>query len=106
MKLSFGVLLGFLHQAIQETKDPRQASNGKRYSLKDVVLASFSVFFMQCESFLEHQRQMQSRRGRDNAQTLSNSRNTPSVYTVGMDSEAIERFDAAKIANKLTSFTG
>ena len=25
---------------------------------------------MQCESFLEHQRQMQSRRGKDNAQTL------------------------------------
>gem|GEM_PF-1694740 len=37
---------------------------------------------------------------------LSNSRNTPSVYTVGMDSESIERFEAAKIANKLTSFTG
>jgi hypothetical protein len=33
-------------------------------------LAAFSVFFMQCESFLEHQRQMQSRRGKDNAQTL------------------------------------
>lgn len=79
MKLSFGVLLGFLHQAIKETKDPRQASNGKRYSLKDVVLASFSVFFMQCESFLEHQRQMQSRRGRDNAQTLFGLEQIPTM---------------------------
>lgn len=51
-------------------KDPRQASNATCYSLKDAVLAAFSVFFMQCESFLEHQRQRHSRHGNDNAQTL------------------------------------
>ena len=70
MTLSFGVLLSYLHEGIGQVNDPRQASNGRRYSLKDAVLAAFSVFFMQCESFLEHQRQMQSRRGKDNAQTL------------------------------------
>lgn len=70
LPLSFGVLLGYVHRSITEIKDPRQASNGTRYSLKDAILAAFSVFFMQCESFLEHQRQMQSRRGKDNAQTL------------------------------------
>lgn len=70
LTLSFGVLLGYLHQAITQIHDPRQASNGRRYSLSDAILAAFSVFFMQCESFLEHQRQMQSRRGKDNAQTL------------------------------------
>lgn len=59
-----------MHRSITEIKDPRQASNGTRYSLKDAILAAFSVFFMQCESFLEHQRQRQSRRGKDNAQTL------------------------------------
>ena len=37
---------------------------------KRVAHRVFSVFFMQCESFLEHQRQMQSRQGQDNAQTL------------------------------------
>jgi hypothetical protein len=70
MILSFGGLLSYLHEAIGQINDPRQASNGRRYSLKDAILAAFSVFFMQCESFLEHQRQMQSRRGKDNAQTL------------------------------------
>jgi hypothetical protein len=70
LPLSFGVLLGYLHQAIRGVEDPRQASNGTRYSLSDAILAAFSVFFMQCESFLEHQRQMQSRCGEDNAQTL------------------------------------
>ena len=68
--LSFGVLLGLLHQVIGQVKDPGLASNNARYSLKDAVLGAFSVFFMQCESFLEHQRQMQSRQGQDNAQTL------------------------------------
>ncbi|MBN3893961.1 MAG: hypothetical protein HWQ41_01235 [Nostoc sp. NOS(2021)] len=70
MTLSFAVLLGFLHRAIAQMNDPRQASNATRYSLKDTVLGAFSVFFMQCESFLEHQRQMYSRCGKDNAQRL------------------------------------
>jgi hypothetical protein len=70
MSLSFEVLLGYLHQAISQMQDPRRASNGTRYGLKDTVLGAFSVFFMQCESFLEHQRQMHSRCGKDNAQTL------------------------------------
>lgn len=68
--LSFIVLLGFLQTAIAQIKDPRQASNASQYSLSDMVLGAFSAFFMQCESFLEHQRQMQSRHGRDNAQSL------------------------------------
>ncbi len=68
--LSFIVLLGFLQSAIAPVKDPRQPSNATQYSLKDAFLGAFSVFFMQCESFLEHQRQMHSRHGQDNAQSL------------------------------------
>ena len=70
MALSFGVMLGFITKALAIIKDPRQASNATRYSIKDTVLAAFSVFFMQCESFLEHQRQMHSRCGQDNAHSL------------------------------------
>ncbi|WP_254625616.1 ISNCY family transposase [Nostoc sp. TCL240-02] len=77
MTLSFGVMLGFFQRAIPtasfanaEIKDPRLASNATRYSIKDTVLGAFSVFFMQYESFLEHQRQMHSRHGQDNAQNL------------------------------------
>jgi hypothetical protein len=77
--LNFGVLLGYLQQSIEHIPDPRQASNGTRYRLGDAILAAFSVFFMQCESFLEHQRQMQSRRGQDNAQTLFGLDQIPSV---------------------------
>ncbi|MEH2102817.1 MAG: hypothetical protein V7K76_24340 [Nostoc sp.] len=79
MTLSFGVMLGFLQRAIAEIKDPRLASNATRYSIKDTVLGAFSVFFMQCESFLEHQRQMHSRHGLDNAQSLFGLRQIPTT---------------------------
>lgn len=68
--LSFASLLGCLHTVIATIKDPRQPSNGTKYTVKDALLSAFSAFFMQCESFLDYQRQMQTRRGRDNAQTL------------------------------------
>lgn len=68
--LSFEAMLGYLSQAVSKIPDPRQASNATRYCLSDVILGAFSVFFMQCKSFLELQRQMQIRWGKDNAQSL------------------------------------
>ncbi len=79
MTLNFVGMLGFLSQAIAEIKDPRQTSNATRYSIKDTVLGAFSVFFMQSESFLEHQRQMYSRCGKDNAQSLFGLKQIPTT---------------------------
>jgi hypothetical protein len=52
--LSFGVLIAYLNQAILQMESPRQTSNATKYSLKDAVLVTLSVFFMQSESFLEY----------------------------------------------------
>ncbi len=68
--LGFATLLGYLQASIANITDPRRASPNTQYSVKDAVLSAFGVFFMQCQSFLEYQRQLQSRKGRDNAQTL------------------------------------
>ncbi len=70
IKLNFGVLIAYVSGAILQIQDSRKASNGNRYSLGDAVLRAFSVFFMQSESFLEHQRQMESHQVKNNAQTL------------------------------------
>ena len=70
MPLSFETLMAYLNRSIGQVQDPRKPSNATQYHLSDVVLGAFSVFFMQCESFLEHQRQMSSRCGQNNAQTL------------------------------------
>ncbi|UIE36042.1 ISNCY family transposase [Leptodesmis sichuanensis] len=78
LPLSFAVLLSYLRQVVEQIADPRQPSNGTRYKLSDGILGAFSVFFMQCESFLEHQRQMQSQRGKDNAQSLFGIAQIPS----------------------------
>ena len=78
LPLSFAVLLNYLCVAVQQIADPRKSSNATRYKLGDVILSAFSVFFMQSESFLEHQRQMQSRRGKDFAQSLFGIAESPS----------------------------
>lgn len=78
LPVSFALLLGYLYQAIEPIADPRQSSNATRYTLTDAVVGAFSVFFMQCESFLEHQRHLQSRQGQDNAQSLFGVSEIPS----------------------------
>ncbi|MGG6262866.1 ISNCY family transposase [Leptolyngbya sp. AN03gr2] len=82
LPLSFAVMLNYLYEAVQQIADPRQSSNATRYKLSDVILGAFSVFFMQCESFLDHQRQMQSRRGKDNAQSLFGIAEIPSSVQI------------------------
>lgn len=69
-RLSFGVMLSYLHQVLEGATDPRQPSNAQRYSLRDLMLSAFAMFYMQSPSFLEHQRQLQSRQGHNNAQRL------------------------------------
>jgi hypothetical protein len=101
MKLSFGVMLGFLHQAIKETKDPRKESNSKRYELKDIVLGAFSVFYMQCESFLEHQCQMQSRKGKDNAQSIFGLEQIPTMLQMRNVLDKIPAAELFKVFNKI-----
>jgi len=68
--LGFAALLGYLQAAVAKIQDPRKASPNKQYSIKDAVLSAFAAFFMQCESFLEYQKQLNSRKGRDNTQSL------------------------------------
>jgi len=69
-RLSFALMLSYLNRVVAEVEDPRQRSNAQRYGLWDLVLGAFAVFYLQCPSFLEHQRQMQSRHGHNNAQRL------------------------------------
>ena len=79
MNLSFGALIAYLNRAIVQMQDPRKASNATKYSLKDAVLAAFSVFFMQSESFLDYQRHLESHQGNSNAQSLFGMMRVPTV---------------------------
>ena len=46
-------LIRFLEQELNELPDNRKGDN-KKYAVKDVIKAAFSVFFTQSPSFLQH----------------------------------------------------
>jgi len=48
----------------------RRTGDNLKYSMEDIGLGAFSVFFTQCPSFLAHQKTMQQAKGQSNAQSL------------------------------------
>jgi hypothetical protein len=65
-----------------------------RLQIKRPLLGAFSAFFMECESFLEHQRQMHSRQGKNNAQTLFGGIKIPSMPQI---CNILDKISAQKI---------
>ena len=68
--LVFNVFLDFLQEGIEKITDPRSKSNATKFKIDDAMLSAFSMFFMQSQSFLEYQRQIQSRSGKNNVQSI------------------------------------
>ena len=66
-----------IRNTFEQFTDPRRGKN-TRYKLVDAGLSAFSVFFMQSPSFLEYQRSLDQRLGRNNAQTLFGVHQIPS----------------------------
>ena len=64
-------LIGDLRQVCAGLPDRRQGPPAAdAYSMADVGLSAFSLFFMGCPSFLAHQRALAEGNGRSNCQTL------------------------------------
>ena len=68
--LSFDHLQAMLRQHTADLPDRRKPSPNTRYTVQGAALGAFGIFFMQSPSFLDYQRQINQRQGRDNAQTL------------------------------------
>jgi hypothetical protein len=66
---SLSQLIGKLRQTLGALPDRRTGSN-TTYSMQDIGLSAFSVFFMQSPSFLDYQKSMQKNKGQSNAQSL------------------------------------
>lgn len=62
-------LVGSLRQTLAAWPDPRTGDNTK-YSMQDIGLGAFSVFFTQSPSFLAAQKTLQQAKGQSNAQSL------------------------------------
>ncbi|MBU0600476.1 ISNCY family transposase [bacterium] len=65
-----------LREVIQTFPDKRTGKNSN-YSIEDLGLGAFSVFFTQSPSFLAHQRTMEELNGKSNAQTLFEIKQIP-----------------------------
>jgi hypothetical protein len=76
--LSLSNIMHRLQESWQSLPDYRKPNNNARYEISDAALAAFSVFFMQSDSFLAHQRDMHQRKGKDNVATLFEVANIPS----------------------------
>lgn len=59
-------------------KDPRSHSPALRYSMEDIALSGFAVFFTQSQSFLEYQRRFERNHQASNSQSLFEISSTPS----------------------------
>ena len=75
--LTFSALIDDLREVMRQFPDKRTGKNCT-YSIEDVALAAFSVFFTQSPSFLAHQIAMTKSRGLSNAQTLFGLTKIPS----------------------------
>lgn len=70
-------LIKELKQVFAGFPDGRTGKNSQ-YEMTDAGLGAFSVFFIQCASFLEHQEEMKRTKGRSNAESLFEMLNIPS----------------------------
>jgi len=68
-RLKFDSLIDSLKEVSSTLPDSRTGSNGQ-YTMKDAVLSAFSVFFTQSPSFLSFQRDMERRKGKNNASSF------------------------------------
>ena len=74
---SLDSLLGSLRSRLDRFPDKRRGMN-TTYSMGDIGMAAFSVFFMQSPSFLAHQRRFEEGHGRSNCASLFGISKIPS----------------------------
>jgi len=71
-------LLDGLRGIVAKFPDSREGTGWRKYSMEDVGMAAFSLFFMQSESFLAYQRRLESGHHSSNCQTLFGMSSIPS----------------------------
>lgn len=65
-------------RAVAATLPDRRTGRNRRYSMADIALSAFAVFFTQCPSFLSFQQNMEQVHGRNNARSLFRVEQVPS----------------------------
>lgn len=74
--LSFENLVDYFISIIGSLPNQRTGNNMK-YTMEDIALSAFSVFFTQSPSFLDFQKSMREQKGKDNAEYFFKVKNIP-----------------------------
>jgi hypothetical protein len=72
----FDDLIGSIRRRFGAFHDRRTGKN-KQYTMEDIALSAFAVFYTQCPSFLASQKEMAETKGQSNAMTLFQIKNIP-----------------------------
>lgn len=86
---SFDHLLERVRAVMSGLPDPRTGDN-THFSLTDIALSAFAVFFTQCPSFLSFQRNMEQAQGRNNARSLFQVGRIPSDNHIRQTLDPVE----------------
>jgi len=81
----------------------RRTGDNTRYTMADIALAAFSVFFTQCPSFLSFQQNMEHSRGRNNARSLFQVEGIPSDNHIRHTLDPIEPSHLFRLFDELHS---
>ncbi len=76
-RVKFRDMLAVVRESLEEVPEHRTGQN-TRYRIAEAGLGAFSVFYMQSRSFLAHQRDMQRKKGQNNAHGLFGVEQIPS----------------------------
>ena len=74
----FDFLIESLIHNISSIEDKRKQRSNIIYSLKDIILSAFSIFYFQNKSWLSFQRDIDTKKGISNAQTMFGIKDIPS----------------------------
>jgi hypothetical protein len=74
----FDFLVESMSDTIHTIVDSRKQRKNLKYSLHDIVLSAFSIFYFQNKSWLSFQRSAQTSKGLSNAQTMFSIKDIPS----------------------------
>lgn len=74
----FDFLIETMSDTIDTIIDSRKQRTNLKYSLDDIILSAFSIFYFQNKSWLSFQRSAETSKGLSNAQTMFGIKNIPS----------------------------
>ena len=89
MDVNFDKLIERLRTVAAALPDRRTGDN-TRYSMADIALSAFAVFFTQCPSFLSFQQALEKARGANNARSLFQVQSIPSDNHIRQTLDPVE----------------